>query len=376
MFLGVVLHAAIPFSHADWPWVVREATSTPAYDLTYVAIHGFRMPLFFLLAGFFGHLQQNRLGPLGFLRQRLLRIGLPFVVGMMTLIPWMGLMTMEDPSDLYAFIEAHHIPIPDSGTHRVSLRNLATAHLWFLEVLLICYGLAALATVLTRERTLGSGGVDRLLLSAVRAVWPIGLFAALGIVCYRGSRPGDGVPFLDYAFIALGWKIIAYSLAFFVLGWWLYGNPKALRALEERWVPFLGIGGLALLILLGVRWRMWGHAGEIARTLDRIGLLAEGITAWFLALGLFAWGLHALDRPIRWARYFADSSYWLYLIHLPVMFWIQRAAQSWPVPIVVKFVVSLVAVTAFGLLSYQFLVRNTWIGWILNGRRSGGRRQS
>jgi hypothetical protein len=41
-----------------------------------------------------------------------------------------------------------------------------------------------------------------------------------------------------------------------------------------------------------------------------------------LGIGLFKW---LFDKPSKVVRYLADSSYWLYLIHLPIVIWLQIA---------------------------------------------------
>lgn len=370
MVLGVVLHAAVPYARFDAPWLYRVPTPNPAYDLALVAIHAFRMPLFFLLAGYFAHLQQERLGASAFFRQRLLRVGVPFCVGMVTLVPWLGSMALVDPTDLLAFLKRHHIPIPQGELGPISFWSLPTYHLWFLESLLVCYALTWMLSLLGQGRLSIPEGMDRAIEAGSRLVWPTALLAVLGLFWFFGSQPGDGVPFLQYATLHQGPQIKGMSLAFFGMGWLLHRNRTARHHLAERWRTFLIIGLLSLGLLLGVRWQLWHHDMQFSATQQAAGDVSEALTAWFMSLGLFAWGIQALDRPIRWAAYFANASYWLYLIHLPLVFWIQLRFRSWQVPIAVKFLVCLGGVTAVGLLSYHILVRNTWIGWILNGRRS------
>ncbi len=51
MLLGIVLHAALSF--APIPWTVRDSQQNEFYYVLFACIHGFRMPLFFMLSGFF-----------------------------------------------------------------------------------------------------------------------------------------------------------------------------------------------------------------------------------------------------------------------------------------------------------------------------------
>ena len=50
-------------------------------------LHSFRMPLFFLIAGFFGRMMLAKYGTAGFLRRRWRRIGLPLMIGLVTFGP-------------------------------------------------------------------------------------------------------------------------------------------------------------------------------------------------------------------------------------------------------------------------------------------------
>jgi peptidoglycan/LPS O-acetylase OafA/YrhL len=69
-------------------------------------------------------------------------------------------------------------------------------------------------------------------------------------------------------------------------------------------------------------------------------------------------------------RYAADASYWLYLVHLPIVIALQVAVSrlDWPWP--VKFAAILVVVFPLLFASYQLLVRSSFVGAVLNGRRA------
>lgn len=87
MLLGIVLHAALSF--APIPWTVSDTQQSEAYVVLFAAIHGFRMPLFFLVSGFFTAMLWRKRGLGGFIKQRVKRIVVPLLVGCLTLIPAM-----------------------------------------------------------------------------------------------------------------------------------------------------------------------------------------------------------------------------------------------------------------------------------------------
>ena len=81
MLLGIVLHTALFFMPDAWSEASAEgypAEVSGIYTLLFFAIHGFRMPVFFLLSGFFTALLWQRRGLRQLAEQRLKRIGLPW----------------------------------------------------------------------------------------------------------------------------------------------------------------------------------------------------------------------------------------------------------------------------------------------------------
>ena len=85
MLLGVALHAALSF--VPFPWPVRDVERSDLLVLLIAVVHGFRMPLFFLLSGYFTMLVSSRRGLASLLEQRFTRIFLPLVIATLTIVP-------------------------------------------------------------------------------------------------------------------------------------------------------------------------------------------------------------------------------------------------------------------------------------------------
>ena len=90
---------------------------------------------------------------------------------------------------------------------------------------------------------------------------------------------------------------------------------------------------------------------------------------WAFMLGFLGLFLRFRRSESPAWRYIADSSYWLYIVHIPLVVSLQVWVAHWPVHWSVKF--PLINVIAFPLLflSYHLLVRSTFVGRVLNGRR-------
>ncbi len=91
MLLGIVLHGTL-FLLPDtiWPELDYAYEVEPArnpYIWLLLLIHGMRMPLFFMLSGFFTAMLWHSRGLRRLAEHRLKRIALPLLVGMFTVIP-------------------------------------------------------------------------------------------------------------------------------------------------------------------------------------------------------------------------------------------------------------------------------------------------
>ena len=68
-------------------------------------------------------------------------------------------------------------------------------------------------------------------------------------------------------------------------------------------------------------------------------------------------------------RYVSDASYWIYIMHLPLVFLLQAALITLPWHWRIKFMVIMAVALPVLFASYHVMVRRTVIGKVLNGRR-------
>jgi hypothetical protein len=136
LVLGVVFHACLSFMPVFMGWAVQDISTSPLVGLFTTVSHSFRMEAFFLLAGFFSHLTYHRKGAREFVRARVLRIVVPFVVGWFILHPlvvsgWiMGSASLHGKVDVWAGLLG--------GFQTLSTLPagiFAGSHLWFLYYL-------------------------------------------------------------------------------------------------------------------------------------------------------------------------------------------------------------------------------------------------
>ena len=95
----------------------------------------------------------------------------------------------------------------------------------------------------------------------------------------------------------------------------------------------------------------------------------QAVYPWTMAFGCIGLFRKLCARENSTIRYVSDSSYWLYVTHVPLIIGAQLAVRDWPLPSALKFALVISAVTGLLLLAYQFLVRYSWLGRFLNGPR-------
>src|SRR4030095_9995632 len=117
---------------------------------------------------------------------------------------------------------------------------------------------------------------------------------------------------------------------FFLLGWMLSRQRELIswfaRLTPLRWI--LAVLVVVAILLLGEIEGDPGHPRYVAAHVAYA--LSYALTMWslvFLSMGVFQ---KRCPGPNAFVRYIADSSYWMYLIHLPVVVWLQVAVAELP----------------------------------------------
>ena len=97
--------------------------------------------------------------------------------------------------------------------------------------------------------------------------------------------------------------------------------------------------------------------------------IVKSITVWTLIFGITGLFLRYGSKHSAIMRYVSDSSYWVYLVHLTPTLIIPGLIASWPIHALLKFLFVTLVTGILCFVTYHFLVRNTFIGKFLNGRK-------
>ena len=371
LLLGIVFHAGFSFIPGMIPgiWAIVDSSPSTAVSVVLFTSHIFRMSLFFFIAGFFARMMFHRKGPRGFWGDRVRRILVPLVVGWMVLFPTIAVVWVWGLKTTFG----DHIPAPPAELmSRPGAFPLT--HLWFLYYLLVLY---AIVTLVRRAIVAvdGAGSFRRSIDRAVRGVAQSGSTAAVlalpvsVALCFRSNWfSWFGVPTPDQSVIPELTSLIAYGTAI-AFGWLVHRQTDLLQAWQRQWRGHLA----GAIVTTGVCLYIAGPVPTLVPAArggqTMIYAIAYALAIWCWAFAVIGIAQRFLSSESAVRRYVADSSYWLYLVHLPVVVAVQVLVGHLPWHWSVK--LSIILAGSFAILfgSYHALVRYTFIGAVLNGRK-------
>jgi peptidoglycan/LPS O-acetylase OafA/YrhL len=324
----------------------------------YWTVHVFRLPLFFAMSGFFLALLLSRRGLQKTARNRTMRIVIPLVVGLVTIVPLFVIAARE----VGVSISGDGAPQPGAPF------ALEPSFLWFLWYLLIV-DCVAITTYLLAPAALGAAG--RGLRAAIERPL-IGICTlALVTTATLWSAP-IWVQDPDTSTFVPEYSVLAYYALFFALGAMLHNSHELVQTVARdawRWAAV----AVAAAIPAGILFGFHNSALGSNRLVHLTALLIYAIATWTSLLALVGLATRYLNRSRPVLRYMADSSYWIYLSHLPAMVLAIALVGGAGLGIAPSFLLVTGAALAFSMVTYPLVVRHTPIGWVLNGPRERSR---
>ncbi len=494
MLLGIVLHALMSFFPVGW--IVRDSQAGPWATTVVAAIHGFRMPLFFLVSGFFTAMLWRSRGMKALLQQRYKRIFLPLAIGMVTIVPavWaVGSIVSSPTTPLGAQVDNSIEESKKAFDQTLDIPLLTAAMLGDSQQLsqLLQRGanvnahdergstslhVACLFGHAEVARRLVDAGIDVTVVNAdgsraadtLQAPWGLTKFYAdllqvklsrnvvaqgrqeiatlLGetiapqnsVATNAGNADaGEGADWSGVMWLLLYFPVFHHLWFLWFLCWLVVGFAVCVSLGDKLCVPappawmsisiwryawlipltglvqyfmtgfgadtssgllpipavlayyalFFAVGAMLYVAHdeVGVVGRRWWIALPVSllfvfpiamriQTIDSpVGhaalALCSATYAWLVCFGLLGLFRRHVSSENRTLRYVSDASYWMYLVHIPLIIYLQYLMRDWAISAWGKVPLLCLVTGCLLLLSYHWLVRYTPIGTLLNGPR-------
>ncbi len=381
--VGLVLfHTAVIFAAGEFPLKAAAENRVVTVFIAFGATWG--MPLLFVISGMGIWYSLRSRGAGAFARERLRRLLVPLVVGLLTLVPlqvYLGLRRSGKAgslADFYArFLDARpslDFPFvlkaaPDGGLFE-------TGHLWFL-VCLLAFSLVLLPAFAWLRGSTGIRLVERLggLLARPGAIFLPALPPA-AVEVLMGSQVGQAA-----------WNRYSYAL-FLVYGYLAAADTRIGEALQRQWRPAMAFGVL-LFVAAGPVFALAEAHGDPFTGTDPVSMafrLLKGIDGWLWVVAILGLARSRMARRPKTAdrrpaaggnegarvvrrlgAYANDAVLPFYVLHETVIVVVAYQVLTWKIPAGAQFLlISLTSLVATVLL-YDLGVRRTRVTRFLFG---------
>lgn len=347
MLLGVVLHAAIVYQKEPRPgWPSDDSFHTIGFDFLYHWVHSFRMPLFFLVAGFFARFLYLKIGESDFVKRRIKRILIPFIISVLVLLPFSA----------YPFIYNRLLQqgLPESETAIKAFAMIFSwnglYHLWFLYYLMAYY-----ITMLIAYRIKAFVKINSLKYFRLDFIHSSLAIALTAIILYvyadKYIEPWTGLTIKAGQYLFYG--------SYFLIGFLIHKSFSDFYISKKTTWALLIAGTLLTPLFIF----------SIQNDQKLIANVIASFQTYLLTFGTLGTFLNYFDRESKMVRYISDSAYWLYLIHFPIVANMQILLKDSFIPGYLRFWIVLGITTFICIWTYEKFVRYTLIGDILHGKR-------
>lgn len=361
--------SVVMFGHALLPYVTiprrfKDPATHVGFDAVAIFLYSFAMPVFFVTAGFTAALIYDRKGAAGLANSRFRTIFLPLLAAYLVISPLTrGAYKFAKEVSLTGSLQAG-VDLIMAGDW---IRWGKAYHLWFLASLLLYTALAVwlirllrrfMPIILERLRP----AARQLFASRWRGIL-LALILALAFVPAYTFDAGDATTL----------SMQAVLFGFFVVGWLFYLHRDLLPSLRRNaWQPILAAVAVLPVAVWSSRPRLF--APEDIQLLEGlVAGLSNSLIASLMTFGLLGLFHGRFDqRPSRLGQYLSDASYWIFLIHLPILIAVAGALSVTPLPALAKYLLTVAIAVPLIFASYHLLVRSTPFGGFLKGRGKSG----
>jgi hypothetical protein len=347
-------------------WVAYDKLGLTAFDCFIYWVNGFAMPVFFLAAGVSAPAACESRGARVFLSHRVSRLLRPLLFGCLTVLPLFYLLWG------YGLMVSGRCTLDSILTWRfgpeVRPYLYGLGHLWFIEYLfLVCLVWAGgwwVWRALAFRRATGAGSAGGWMPQIIASPWrPLLLAIPTGLIFLLDS---DTMLRVDNTIIPNLFRLLHYTY-FFSVGAWVGQVREPKRLLVRHGTFYLVASGIVFAVMLPLLLR---HAAAPLHGWTRVAFCGlAALFPWLMVFGSLGVLLGLVQSRGATIRFLTEASFWVYIVHVPIVAFAQLVllGVAWPTP--VKFLVVSTVAIVLSLLSYAYVVRRSLVGEIINGAR-------
>lgn len=377
VLLVLIFHSAASYSSVPF-WPFHEDNPSKLIDLFMLLVDSFAMAILFFIAGYFALPSMQKRDVWHFLKGKLKRLGLPWLIVTILLLPMLDYLHYRSNSVnsgliVRGYAEHWFLSIKRIAEFKIGWMNMSayldmTEHfyqryMWYISLLIVFFIVFTLLYA-AQKKLIGKfeQSIDDEVSSNKFVFLPLALIGFLTIFLFALVRFFLYSDFLDTGWFSLGniiqfqcGKLIIYA-CYFGLGIYAYSRKWFADRKEFGWPWVWGLGCFLLFGIFGFVAMQLNNKAETASVGFKLAFVVV-YPLWVLSfLGLFiSFAARHWNRPTRVNRDLADNSYNMYLVHYIFPMTMPLLLSTWTGgPVFVKFgIVTIVTlVLSYGLSRY------------------------
>lgn len=294
----------------DWGWHLKSSYTSEALQWPMLFINRWRMDLIFLISGVATAFLMRGLATRDFVKQRLWRLLLPLVFGMLVVVPLQpycqgvanGLVEPGFGQFLVRYFTGYAWPPKafDGWEH-----GFTWNHLWYLAYLLFYTLLVAALRPLLMSRA----GMRLRDAFTGLAGWRLLVYPAVPLVFFT---LGLQWKFPSTHDLTHDWYYHTIYFTMFLYGWWLASAESVWTELARLRKPALG-GALAMFAFYMAFAKTQGDDPSFAWACTI--WISRNVYIWLALCAILGWGHALLNRPMKWLAFANEAVYPWYILH-------------------------------------------------------------
>lgn len=362
--LLILYHTGMFF--VSWGWHIKNNVSAEWMELPMMWINRWRMPLLFLISGMsiqfllhkFGsrasiHTQPRQIYGV-FVEDRLKRLGIPLLFGMLVVVPPQIYFERLSQGASFSYWEFwatvfQFQPYPEG--------NFSWHHLWYLPYILV-YSLLGIPLWHWLKTERGKKFTAYL---AQKAQHPLWLFFPVVLWHWAANFVIDFPTTHNFIW---DWENHFHSFSLFIMGF-LIGTQEGFRRAIRHWSK--AAMGLALSLGLILTFGFWLPDYTMSAGLEAAYEFLNTAYSWSALVAIFGYADRYLNRPSAALSYANRAVYPFYILHQTVIICLAYPLTNWTLAPAAKFLLLVTGTFCICWVLYEGLIRRWKVTQLLFG---------
>ena len=345
LFLLLVLHAGLSFMSSKLNpglWMFKDKSTHFIFDGMIGFIHSFRHPIFFIISGFVTYQMSQKYSWNKLIIKRFKRLFIPMLIIIFLAGPFIHILI----SQLMGKIDTFSLQVIYPSSSEYSF-GFSTIYVWFLYYLML-FTLIHLII----ERLGIMSYFSRIKLGKNWFLTSIVILTII-IICTLAFW-GENSLFGDYHWNP---NLLSFGgfLSFYLFGIFLANQKEALTNIKNHGLFFVILGTVSFIIYSVQGLNELNQVGN-AMKFNWIIMISSGLSSVFFAIGFMGLALKYYTQSNKYISYISRSSYFLYLIHFPILILFLKYCVQYDWNAFIKFLFVLIATCLC-----SFIINVLWV---------------